>query len=315
MSLIEFFTDHTFRMVFFGTMVIGFVAGALGSFAYLRKQSMISDVISHSALPGTLAAFLFSVVVLQTDGRNMLALITGAVIIGTSAVLFTQWIVRNSKVHLDSAMAVTLSLFFGLGMVLMRIVADAPLPGKGGIQDYLFGNASTITREDFYTSLAVGSIALLIVFIFWKEFSARSFDPIHATMMGIHGKLIDTLMFGTIVIASVIGLRAVGLVVMVAFVITPPAAARQWTTRLSSMVIVSAFIGAIGSGIGAYLAVSFGKVPTGPMIVIVLFVIFVISLLFSPRRSLIMQAWARRRARNELKKQLLEHNQLAGSSL
>ncbi|QRV02311.1 metal ABC transporter permease [Arcanobacterium phocisimile] len=315
MSIIEFFSDHTFRMVFFGTTVIGFVAGALGSFAYLRKQSMISDVISHSALPGTLAAFLFSVVIIGTDGRNMLALITGAVIVGTFAVLFTQWIVRNSKVHLDSAMAVALSLFFGLGMMLMRIVADAPLPGKGGIQDYLFGNASTITREDLYTSLAVGGLALAMVALFWKEFAARAFDPTHATMMGINGKLIDTLMFATIVIASVIGLRAVGLVVMIAFVITPPAAARQWTTRLSSMVIVSALIGAIGSGIGAYLAVSLGKVPTGPMIVIVLFVIFVISLVFSPRRSLIMQAWARRRAREELKQQLLERTHVAESQL
>ncbi|QJC22625.1 metal ABC transporter permease [Arcanobacterium buesumense] len=305
MTLAEFFSDHTFRMVFFGTMIIGFVAGALGSFAYLRKQSMISDVISHSALPGTLAAFLVSVVILHTDGRNMLALIIGAIIVGTSAVLFTQWIVRNSKVHVDSAMAVTLSLFFGAGMLLMRIVADGAFPGKGGIQDYLFGNASTITREDLYTSLAVGGIALAILAICWKEFAIRTFDPVHAAMMGVRGKLIDTLMFATIVIASVIGVRAVGLVVMIAFVITPPAAARQWTTRLGSMVMLSAIIGAVGSGIGAYLAVSLGKVPTGPMIVLVLFAIFVVSLIFSPRRSLIMQALARQRARRDLKNYLL----------
>nr|WP_301281225.1 metal ABC transporter permease [Arcanobacterium phocae] len=295
-------------MVFFGTMTIGFVAGALGSFAYLRKQSMISDVISHSALPGTLAAFLFTVVILQSDGRNMLALIIGAVIVGTSAVLFTHWIVRNSKVHVDSAMAVTLSLFFGAGMLLMRIISDGAFPGKGGIQDYLFGNASTITRNDFYTSLAVGGVALAIVAIFWKEFAARTFDPVHASMMGIHGKFIDTLMFAAIVIASVIGVRAVGLVVMIAFVITPPAAARQWTSRLGSMVILSALIGAAGSGIGAYLAVTFGKVPTGPMIVIVLFTIFVISLIFSPRRSLVMQIISRRRARAKLKNYLLGRN-------
>lgn len=308
MSLTEFFSDHTFRMVFFGTMTIGFVAGALGSFAYLRKQSMISDVISHSALPGTLAAFLFSVVILGSDGRNMLALIVGAVIVGTMAVVFTQWIVNNSKVHVDSAMAVTLSLFFGVGMLLMRIVADGTFPGKGGIQDYLFGNASTITKEDLYTSLAVGGMALAIVAVFWKEFAVRTFDPVHAHMMGVRGPLIDTLMFGSIVIASVIGVRAVGLVVMIAFVITPPAAARQWTSRLGSMVILSGTIGALGSGIGAYLAVSLGKVPTGPMIVIVLSAIFIVSLIFSPRRSIIMRALARKKARMELKNQLLGRN-------
>ena len=87
MTPVEFFADHTYRMVFFGTSVIGLVAGALGVFAYLRKQSLISDVISHSALPGGLLAFLVAVVLLGVDGRNMLGLIVGAVLVGTLAAL------------------------------------------------------------------------------------------------------------------------------------------------------------------------------------------------------------------------------------
>ncbi|MGO1435600.1 MAG: metal ABC transporter permease [Canibacter sp.] len=305
MSLLEFLSNHTYRMVFFGTMTIGLVAGALGSFAYLRKQSLISDVISHAALPGTLLAFLAAVVVFGADGRNMVTLIFGAVIIGTIAVLFANGVTRASKIRIDTAMAVALTIFFGAGMLLMRIIANGHFAGKGGIQDYLFGNASVITISDLTTSITVGAIALSLMIVFWKEFALRTFDPDHSTVLGFKAQTVDTLMFTTIVIATVIGVKAVGLVLMVAFVVTPPAAARQWTRTLPSMVTLSAVFGSVGSGAGAYLSIVLGKVPTGPLIVITLFVIFVISLLFSPRRSIITRIVSRQRARSALKRELV----------
>lgn len=305
MSLIEFFDNHTYRMVFFGTMTIGLVAGALGSFAYLRKQSLISDVISHAALPGTLLAFLTAVVVLGVDGRNMIGLIIGAVVVGTIAVLFANGVTRTSKIRIDTAMAVALTIFFGAGMLLMRIIANGVFPGKGGIQDYLFGNASVITIADLTTSIIVGSLALVLMLMFWKEFALRTFDPDHSTVLGFRARTIDMLMFTTIVIATVIGVKAVGLVLMVAFVVTPPAAARQWTRTLPGMVALSAVFGALGSGIGAYLSIVLGKVPTGPLIVLTLFAIFLFSLLFSPRRSIITRIVTRARARSALKRELV----------
>lgn len=311
MSLAEFFANHTYRMVFLGTMTIGLVAGALGSFAYLRKQSLISDVISHSALPGALLAFLTTVIVFGADGRNMIALIVGAVVIGTIAVLFTNAISKASKIRIDTAMAISLTLFFGAGMLLMRVIANGVFPGKGGIQDYLFGNASVITVADLWTSIAVGTFALLLMIVFFKEFTLRTFDPDHSTVLGFSARAIDTLMFTTIVIATVIGVKAVGLVLMVAFVVTPPAAARQWTRTLPSMVALSGIFGAIGSGAGAYLSISLGKVPTGPLIVITLFAIFVISLLFSPRRSIVTRAINRARVRARLKRELAQEGATA----
>lgn len=304
MSLLEFFGNHTYRMVFFGTMTIGLVAGALGSFAYLRKQALISDVISHAALPGTLVAFLAAVTVLGVDGRNMLGLIIGAVIVGTIAVLFANGVTNTTKLRIDSAMAVSLTLFFGLGMVLMRIINNGVFPGKGGIQDYLFGNASVMTIADLRTSLITGALALVLMVVFWKEFALRTFDPDHARVLGFNARTVDILMFTTIVIAIVIGVKAVGLVLMVAFVVTPPAAARQWTTTLAGMVTLAAIFGAVGSGVGAYLAISFGEVPTGPLIVLTLFAIFLISLVCSPRRSIIATVLTRWRARKHVKQQL-----------
>lgn len=295
----EFFADHTFRMVLMGTSGIGVVAGALGAFAYARKQTLISDVISHAALPGTLVAFLVAVF-FGLDGRNMLFLIIGAVIIGSLAAWLANAIAETSKIRIDTAMAVTLALFFGAGMVLMRIITNAPLPGKGGIQDYLFGNASTMTYADLTTSLGVGGLAILIMVLCWKEFTVRAFDPIHCQMMGFSGRVVDGLMFLTIVIATVIGVKSVGLVLMVAFVVTPPAAARQWVNSLPAMVTLSAIFGGVGSAVGAYASIAVIQAPTGPLIVITLFVILLISLIFAPKRSLVLRAVRRAQARRRL---------------
>ncbi|MEL6508296.1 MAG: metal ABC transporter permease [Pseudomonadota bacterium] len=304
MDPIEFFGNHTFRMVFLGTSVIGLVAGALGSFAYLRKQSLISDVVAHSALPGALLAFLAAVLVLEVNGRNMLGLLVGAIITGTLSALFANTIASRTKIRIDTAMAISLTMFFGGGMILLRIISQGQFPGKGGIDEYLFGNASVITIADLTTIIAVGALALILMVVFWKEFALRTFDPDFSTLLGFRARAIDTLMFTTIVIAIVIGVKAVGVVLMIAFVVTPPAAARQWTNTLPSMVALSGVFGAVGSAFGAYISVSIGSVPTGPVIVLTLFLIFLISLFAAPRRSIIATVLRQARARETLRREL-----------
>lgn len=279
MSLSEFFSNYTYLMVFIGVTTIGLVAGCLGAFAYLRKQSLISDVISHAALPGTLLAFLI------LSSRNMLGLIIGAVVIGVAAVMAVQWIHRRSTVALDAAMAVVLTGFFGAGMLIMQYIDRNPIPNKGGVGDYLFGNASTLTREDIVVSLIVGGIALVIMLVFWKEFVASSFDPEHIALAGFSRRITDILLFATLVIATVIGLKAVGLVLMVAFVITPAAAARQFSRSVSTMVIVAGLIGAASSAVGAYVSIAFGPLPTGPVIVITLAAILLVAIGYRKVRS------------------------------
>lgn len=304
MSFADFFADHTYRMMFFGTALIGLVAGALGSFAYLRKQSLVSDVVSHAALPGTLVAFLVATAIPGLSGRNMIGLIIGAVVAGALAAWYANTVAETSKIRIDTAMAVTLTVFFGAGMVLMRIITNRPYPDKGGIQDYLFGNASVITRADLLTSIVVGALALVPMLLLWKEFQVRTFDPVHSSVLGFKAGIIDGIMFTCIVVATVIGVKAVGLVLMVAFVVTPPAAARQWTRSLPTMVCLSAAIGAVGSGVGAYLSIALGKVPTGPLIVLTLFAIFLVSMLFAPRRSVVTKAVTRARGRASLAREL-----------
>lgn len=282
--MLELLTDHTYSMALYGSTAIGIITGVLGTFAYLRRQSMISDVISHAALPGTLIAFL-TLTALGFSGRNVLGLIIGAVLVGVAAVYLTNLIPRISVVRLDAAMAVVLSSFFGLGMLLMQYVARRPFPDKGGIQDYLFGNASTITRADLTVSLTVGVVALIVVGLFLKEFTLASFDHTQVRLLGFNPKVIDAAMFTTLVIATVIGLKTVGLVLMVAFVVTPPAIARQWTTSVVQMTLLSGVVGGAASAIGTYFSIAYGPMPTGPAIVVTLFVLLVASLLLSPRRK------------------------------
>lgn len=182
----------------------------------------------------------------------------------------------------------------------MRVIANGAFKGKGGIQDYLFGNASVITRADLKTIIIVGGLAVAVMVIFFKEFEIRTFDPDQATLLGFAPNVIDSIMFLSIVTATVVGMKAVGLVLMVAFVVTPPAAARQWVDTLPAMVTLSAVIGGVGSAFGSYASIALGNVPTGPMIAITLFAIFVVSLLLSPKRSVISRAVHRSQARKDI---------------
>lgn len=305
MSLTDFFSDHTFRMVFIGTSLIGMVAGALGSFAYLRKQALISDVVSHSALPGVLGAFWVAVLI-GGDGRNMLALMIGAIVAGVAAVWAADLISRYTKAGVDAAMAIVLSTFFGLGLIVMQVGSRSGQSGQGGVQNYLFGNASTLTYADLWTSGVVGLICLIVLLFFGRSLTLRCFDPKFCEARGMPVRMLDTTIFALIVVATVVGLKAVGLVLMVAFVVTPPAAARQWVRTLPGLFVLSGIIGGLSSGFGAYLSISLGRVPTGPLIVIVMFGALVFSLIFAPNRSVVIRAINRARLRRKLKLRLKE---------
>lgn len=281
--LSEFIYNYTFRTMLIGSMMIGVFSGVLGSFLYLRHQSLVSDVIGHSAIAGVTSSFVFATLILQINGRSMVVLTIGAVIASTLAVLFANWVAADSRVGIDAAMAITLALFFGGGLIVMRFIIRSNLPSRGGITDYIFGNAATLITSDLVTIACFGLGALLVTALHWKEFKLFSFDPVQAEMMGFRSDIISPLMLTTITVAVVIGVKAVGLILMIAFAIMPAVAARQWTNHLFSMVATAGGIGALSAAIGCYVSVNMGSVPTGPVIVVVLAAVVVISFIFAPR--------------------------------
>ncbi|MCW5885417.1 MAG: metal ABC transporter permease [Candidatus Kapabacteria bacterium] len=288
LEIIEYIiNDYTLRNVALGSSVLGIVAGALGSFAFLRKESLMGDVVAHSALLGITGIFLLIYALTGIGTRSESLLMLGAVIAGLVAMVFVANITSSSRIKSDSAMGIMLAIFFGGGMFLLTMIQQSTMPNKAGLSGYIFGSAATISHQNVLTMSVLGLFAILVMLIFWKEFKIHTFDSEFARTNGFSIKLLDILILSMIVIAIVIGLQAVGVILMVAMIVAPASAARQWTNKLWVMVLLSAFIGMISGLSGALSSSLADNLPTGPMIVLVATAIFILSVLFSPGRGIL----------------------------
>jgi manganese/zinc/iron transport system permease protein len=287
--------DYTLRTVALGSASLGIVAGALGVFAVLRRQSLLGDAISHAALPGIVLAFML------TGTRNTLVLVLGAAVAGWLGTLAIMTIIRHSRLPADSALGIVLSVFFGVGLVLLTYVQRMPTAAQAGLETFLFGQAATMLQRDVVVIAGLGSIALLAVAVFWKEFKLLSFDPEYGASQGLPMRAIDILLTTFLVIAIVIGLQTVGVVLMSAMVIAPAAAARQWTNSLGVMVLLAGAFGAVSGVAGTLLSGSAAHIPTGPTIVLAATTIVLFSMSFAPERGLAWAAVRRRRQRHQIR--------------
>ncbi len=277
----DLFSDYTLRIVALGSGVLGAAAGALGSFAFLRRQSLVGDALSHAALPGIALAFLL------TGSKAPLPIMVGAALAGWIATLAVRLVVRRSRVPYDSALGMALAVFFGFGLVLLTIIQKRPDAAQAGLESFLFGQAASLLREDVVVMSVLGAACLIFLVVLWKEFKLLSFDIEFGDSLGRPMRRLDGLFTLLLVIAVVIGLRTVGVVLMSAMVVAPAAAARQLTNRLAPMVMLAAAIGAFSGVTGAVLSSVIPHLPTGPTIVLVLSTIVVLSLVFAPKRGLL----------------------------
>lgn len=274
-------TDHTLQIVSLGSALLGIISGVLGSFAVIRKQSLLGDAVSHAALPGIALAFLF------TNAKKTEVLLLGALISGVIATFIILSIVRNSRIKFDSSLALILSVFFGGGLVLLTYIQKIPNANQAGLDKFIFGQASTLLERDVKIMAIMAVLLISLVIVFWKEFKLASFDADFAESLGFSVKKINILLSFMIVAAIIVGLQTVGVILMSAMLIAPAAAARQWTDKFSVMVILSAIFGALSGIIGTFISSVVDKLPTGPMIVIVVSIIVFISLTFAPNRGLL----------------------------
>ena len=280
--------DYTLRTVALGTATLGVVAGALGSFAMLRRQSLLGDGISHAALPGVVLAFML------TGSKEPVTLLIGATIAGLLGMLFMIAITRYTRIKEDAALGIVLSVFFGFGLMLLTLLQRDPSARQAGLNTFLFGQAATLLERDVIVMAVFGGIALLLLILFWKEFKLFSFDPDYAASLGFPIRWLEVLVTGLFVIAIVIGLQTVGVVLMSAMIVAPAAAARQWTDHLGKMVLLAAGIGAFSGVSGALISSSGAGLSTGPVIVLVASVIVALSLLFANNRGILWR-WSRER--------------------
>jgi manganese/zinc/iron transport system permease protein len=296
MNWIEVFQDPNTQWILLGTMLLGLSSGVIGSFAYLRKQSLMGDALSHAALPGVCIAFML------TGTKSIFAFLIGAIIAGVIATFMIGYITRNSRIKQDSALGIILTVFFGFGIVLLTQIQHSDSGNQSGLDKFLFGQAASLVQSDVYTMTVISILLVSVSIVFFKEFKLLSFDAGFAKGIGLPTMLLDQFIMLLIVTAVVVGIQAVGVVLMAALLITPAVAARYWTEKLHIMVILSGIFGALSGFTGTMISTMANNLPTGPLTVLSATAIFVVSVIFSPRRGVIAKSMLQLTAKRNYQK-------------
>ncbi|KKO54778.1 metal ABC transporter permease [Paenibacillus sp. DMB20] len=272
------------QWVLLSTLILGMAAGMIGCLAYWKRQSLMSDALSHAALPGVVIAFALS------GTKSLPVMIAGAAVSALIGAFMIQWIRTSSRIKEDTAMGMILSVFFGLGIMLLTIVNRLPGGNQSGLDSFIFGQAASMVRQDVYTMTILALLVMLVVFIGFKEWKLFLFDPDFAKGLGLSGRWMNSIYLGVLVLVIVIGIQAVGVILMAALLIIPAVSARYWTHSFKWMVVLSAIFGG-GAGMTGTMISTLGKGwPTGPFIVVSSSVLFVVSLVFGAEKGLLVQA-------------------------
>ena len=288
-DILTFRAGYNTTVVVIGATLLGVGGGVTGVFALLRRRALISDAISHATLPGVAGAFLVALA-LGLDGRNMAALLLGACLSGALGVLAVQWMRDHTRLPEDAAIGTVLSVFFGLGIVLLSYIQTLSAAGQAGLEGYLLGSTASMLRHEAELIGIAAAVVVVLALLFLKEFGLVCFDPDYAAARGWSIARIDLLMMALLLTVVAIGLKTVGLILIIALVIIPPVAARFWTERLGPMVAISALIGGLACWLGAALSALWPDLPSGAMIVLTGSALFVLSLLLAPARGLLANA-------------------------
>ncbi|HEY3429961.1 MAG TPA: metal ABC transporter permease, partial [Cyclobacteriaceae bacterium] len=298
-SLIEFFSfsDPNIRYVVVGSVLLTASSAIVGTFTFLNKRSLVGDAIAHAVLPGICLGFMLS------GTKNPIALILGAFVTGWISVVLVGYISLKTRIKEDTAIGLVLSVFFGIGILMLTVIQKSGNASQSGLDHFLFGKAAALVGSDLYAFLIVAVILLITVYLLFKEFSLLAFDKDYARSIGLPVKKIELILTSLIVLAVVIGIQAVGVVLMAAILITPAAAARFWTDKITVMFFMASLFGALSGLTGAYISYIAPAMPTGPWIVIVISTIAFISFFFAPKRGVLYrlakQASIRKTINNE----------------
>lgn len=291
--------DSSTRVVMLSTASLAVAAALVGSLAMLRRRALVGDAVAHASLPGICLAWFVA------GDRSLAVLLVGAFVLGLACMGTMALVQRLTKARADATTAMAISGFFGLGIVLSRMIQNQPGGNRAGLDGFLFGKAASAVTSDAWLVLTVAAVAVAIVLALRKEFGLLCFDRDFALGIGRPVHRLDVVLLVMIALVTVAGLPSVGVVLVVALLVIPPAAARCWSTSLGSMLAMAAAIGAasamVGTGLSAVLPPPGGAVgggwPTGPMIVLTAAALFALSLLIAPERGVLMVLWRRHRRR------------------
>ncbi|MEC8196354.1 MAG: metal ABC transporter permease [Pseudomonadota bacterium] len=273
-------------LVTIGATLLGIAAGVTGTFLYLRKRALVSDAISHATLPGVGIAFML-MVLWGGDGRALPGLLLGAAVSSWIGLLCVSWLTGRTRLSEDAAIGAVLSVFFGFGIVLLTVIQTMGAGRAAGLESFLLGATAGMLFNDALVIAIGGALTLVAVLFLRRPMTLLAFDPEYAAARGINVGRMDLAIMALALAVTVIGLKIVGLILIVAMLIIPPVTARFWTDRTDHMVLISGLCGGLAAWAGAAISAVAPAMPTGPIIVLVSFGLFVASLFLAPNRGVL----------------------------
>ena len=276
-------------LVTLGASLLGAAAGMAGTFLYLRKNALISDAISHATLPGLgfafLVAFGFGI-----DGRQLLILLSGSALSAALGLYFVNWLTRETRLTQDTAIGCVLSVFFAFGVVLLTIIQVIPAGRKAGLESFLLGSTAGMLYSDALLILVLSIITALVLFVFLRPIKLVVFDQGYSETLGISVQRVDFIILAVTLAVTVLGMKIVGLILIVALLIIPAVSARFWSERTNIILVTATLFGALSGYIGSAISAVSPGLPTGPIIVLCCFGLFLFSFLFAPKRGVLAVA-------------------------
>lgn len=270
------------QWVLISTLVLGIAAGLVGCLSYWKKHSLMSDALAHAALPGVVLAFLL------IGEKHIVFLISGAAVSAFIGAWFIQTIRASTRITEDTSMGIILSVFYGLGIMLLTIANRTAGGNQSGLDNFIFGQAAAMVRSDMFTMIGLSIVVIFLIYLLFKEWKLFLFDPSFAQGTGLSIKGLNALYITLLVTVIVIGIQAVGVILIAALMIIPPVSARYWTKSFHWMLLLAASFGGIAGAGGTLISAMGSSWPTGPFIVITAASIFVFSLLFGKEKGILI---------------------------
>ena len=277
-------------LVTIGASMLGFAAGAAGTFLFLSKRALVSDAIAHATLPGVGLAFI-TMVLSGGDGRNLIGLLAGSAVTAAIGLLVVEWIARKTRLSEDAAIGAVLSVFFGIGIVLLTVIQSMSSGRQAGLESFLLGATAGMLFQDAIVIAVGGTLTVLATLLLRRPMTMVAFDPAYAAATGTNVRQVNLAMMALVMAVTVIGLKIVGLILIVALLIIPAVTARFWTERSERLLWIASGIGAACGYVGSAISASAPALPTGPIIVLVCAAVFVLSLFLAPARGVAAAVW------------------------
>jgi manganese/zinc/iron transport system permease protein len=296
--------DYNTRVVVFGTTLLGCAGGMVGSFALLRKRALMGDALAHATLPGIVLTFIL-VTMAGGDGKSVLLLNLGATISGLVGIAVILAIRNHTRLKEDAALGIVLSVFFGAGISLLAISQQMSQGSSAGLESFIFGKTASMRVADAYMIAGAAAFSFAACLLLFKELKLLCFDEEFAGARGMPIVVFDAILMALVVVVVIVGLQAVGLLLMISLLVTPAASARFWTEQMWRMAFISAALGAAGGMIGAETSALFARLPSGPMIVLVYGMFFIFSMVFGTQRGVLIRWWRRHRLNRAIDRQHL----------